>query len=384
MSQIATIAVKCDSELAKTMRTDDPKRDSVVAAVNEQSALVKEIVRTILKEMRDFCGPRIADGIINLLRTANISEAEQLKQLYSDFDDMKWKAYACELKTWATSPCERQAAKTKTTDQCLLAAVTNRYLSQHITKPYAPSRIRSLIRHPGCDRPEDTQGLCNEGSRSEERTSSDTGADQLSGFSRSFYIRTIALPDVQPFGGRPHECFKSILRDKWRDSSHLQSFQSFLRKDHIRNLEIRERSFHDVVEAMKKRMRVDGNTERKPTQLEKLMTKVKESALRLERSIRAAAECRNAPRTKPTQRFKSNWERSKDEPRSFLGLNNSESAKTQKECKVRNAGPVGEQVNRNCIAKDLLSLQLWETSAFCKGLSVSKSTGKDTYIHRAN
>ncbi|VDO19415.1 unnamed protein product [Heligmosomoides polygyrus] len=41
-AQISTIAITCDTEPAKTMRTDDPRRDTVASAVNEQSALVKE------------------------------------------------------------------------------------------------------------------------------------------------------------------------------------------------------------------------------------------------------------------------------------------------------------------------------------------------------
>ncbi|KAK6056005.1 hypothetical protein COOONC_06490 [Cooperia oncophora] len=140
---IATIAVKCDSELAKTMRTDDPKRDSVVAAVNEQSALVKEIVRTILKEMRDFCGPRIADGIINLLRTANISEAEQMKQLFSDFDDMK-------------SIVESLRKRVEDLGDNSLRAAS----SQGENDGPVVAQQRNLSHRPGCDRPKDPQGLC--------------------------------------------------------------------------------------------------------------------------------------------------------------------------------------------------------------------------------
>ncbi|VDO64123.1 unnamed protein product [Haemonchus placei] len=51
ITQMASIAVTCDRELARTMRTDDPIRDSVIASVSEQSALVKELARTALKEI---------------------------------------------------------------------------------------------------------------------------------------------------------------------------------------------------------------------------------------------------------------------------------------------------------------------------------------------
>ncbi|KAK6061359.1 hypothetical protein COOONC_00975 [Cooperia oncophora] len=279
------------------------------------------------------------------------------------------------------------------------------------------------------DRMRSTQGssktMSNEDSRNEARIrlSLDTGEDRISGFSMSDYTRTIALPDVQPFGGRPHECFKRFLSslnikhpsDRWKDSSRLQFFQSFLRKNALTIFET------VPVKAMKKRTRVDGNIERvkaladlrkltlrddqlaaefclllegltnraypdvpqEVTALQKaeilsrqlanwggsycfmealetsaageVYGKVKETALWMEKSIRAAAKCRNALRTKPTQRFKSNWERSKDEPRSFLGLNKFESEtnaeRTQESrSKKRNKQQEAEQ---ETAAKDL-------------------------------
>ncbi|KAK6028431.1 zinc knuckle, partial [Ostertagia ostertagi] len=223
--------------------------------------------------------------------------------------------------------------------------------------------------------------------RTQNSTTLDTGEDQISEFSMSDYIRTMSLPDVHPFGGKPHECFKRFLssfeikypRNKWKDSSRLQLFQSFLRRDALTMFEtlpreVREGSFDDAIEAMKKRMRVDGNSERRKlairdgqtvaefclvlerlsnkaypdvppdvTALQKaeilrrqlanwagsycltealetsttaeVYEKVKETALRLERSIKTAEECRTPARIKPTYRSQVRWEQRSDEPR---------------------------------------------------------------------
>ncbi|KIH69155.1 zinc knuckle [Ancylostoma duodenale] len=103
----------------------------------------------------------------------------------------------------------------------------------------------------------------------------DTGEVVMSDFSMSDYIRTMSLPDVQPFLGKPSECFKRFLNSfeikypkaKWKDSSRLQLLQSFLRKNALTVFEtlpqqVRESTFDEVVEAMKKRLRVDSNSER--------------------------------------------------------------------------------------------------------------------------
>ncbi|KAK6012382.1 zinc knuckle [Ostertagia ostertagi] len=85
----------------------------------------------------------------------------------------------------------------------------------------------------------------------------------------------MSLPEVQPFSGRPGECFKRFVnsfdmkypKEKWRDSNRVQLFQSFLRKNALTVFEtlpreIREGTYDGVIEAMKARMRIDGNSQR--------------------------------------------------------------------------------------------------------------------------
>lgn len=56
MSQVGSIGVICDKEPAKTMRTDDPRRDNIISAVAEQTALVKEMAASnIHRDMRVMC-----------------------------------------------------------------------------------------------------------------------------------------------------------------------------------------------------------------------------------------------------------------------------------------------------------------------------------------
>ncbi|KAK6020201.1 hypothetical protein OSTOST_14149, partial [Ostertagia ostertagi] len=54
LSQVNLIAITCDSELSKVMRTDDPRRDSVVTSVREQVAVAKEIVKATLVEISEW------------------------------------------------------------------------------------------------------------------------------------------------------------------------------------------------------------------------------------------------------------------------------------------------------------------------------------------
>lgn len=78
MNQVGSISMICDNELAKTMRTDDPTRDSIVSAVAEQTALVKEILLIMLADMHKWYKPQIDEGITPILRRARLHRAEAL------------------------------------------------------------------------------------------------------------------------------------------------------------------------------------------------------------------------------------------------------------------------------------------------------------------
>ncbi|KAK6049946.1 zinc knuckle [Cooperia oncophora] len=80
LTQVTTIGITCDSELSKSMRTDDPRRESVVASVREQVALVKEIAKATLVEICELCRPQVATRVFKLLRSAQIHSVGQLQE----------------------------------------------------------------------------------------------------------------------------------------------------------------------------------------------------------------------------------------------------------------------------------------------------------------
>ncbi|KHJ85402.1 zinc knuckle, partial [Oesophagostomum dentatum] len=88
LGQVSTIAVVCDSELSKTMRTDDPRRDSISALVAEQTALVKELVRVSMAELRDFCKSK-PDPRTAILNRACINDANALTKFMQNHETMK-------------------------------------------------------------------------------------------------------------------------------------------------------------------------------------------------------------------------------------------------------------------------------------------------------
>ncbi|VDO60316.1 unnamed protein product [Haemonchus placei] len=51
LSHVTAIGVTSDNELARSMRTGDPRRENVVASVSERVALVKEIAKATVSEL---------------------------------------------------------------------------------------------------------------------------------------------------------------------------------------------------------------------------------------------------------------------------------------------------------------------------------------------
>ncbi|EYC45899.1 hypothetical protein Y032_0414g1048 [Ancylostoma ceylanicum] len=113
----------------------------------------------------------------------------------------------------------------------------------------------------------------NRGTPSQQVTG--TSASEVNEMSMGEYIRVMALPEVQPYSGRPGECFKRFVRafcnkypsSHWKESSRLQLFEGFLRKEALTVFEtlpesVRESSVDEVVQAMKQRLRIDSASSR--------------------------------------------------------------------------------------------------------------------------
>ncbi|XGW19137.1 hypothetical protein V3C99_003171, partial [Haemonchus contortus] len=439
MALLPTIAIKCDNELSKTMRTDDPKRESIMAVVSEQSALVKEVVRITLREMWDKCCSKSNDEVIELLESAGICDAGRLKNHLTKCEEMK--SALDKLSQKLECPLSQISRKV---DEALMTTASLSKKNSEMKEELNRERLqveelrqrmekwRNQVVNPRDDQDDigndsnrhmiqrgvrsdcllqDSQATSmqstqrslrhtqNVESRSELRIpgSSDTGEECISDFSMSDYIRTMSLPEVQPFGGKPHECFKRFLcsfemkypKNKWTDASRIQLLNSFLRKNALTVFEtlpaeIREGSFDGVIEAMKRRMAIHGNSEKikalsdlrkltlredqsvaefcwvleriaskaypdappEVTALQKaeilsrqlaswsgsycltealetstsaeVYEKVKETALRLERSAKIAEECRKTGRSKLVQQLKPRWDKRSAELRTPL------------------------------------------------------------------
>ncbi|KHJ87363.1 hypothetical protein OESDEN_12865 [Oesophagostomum dentatum] len=80
LAQTATIPITCDNELGKFMRTDDAKRDTVMQAVQEQSAVVKEVIKAALSEIRELGRPLIEADVAEVLQQARLKRAISLKK----------------------------------------------------------------------------------------------------------------------------------------------------------------------------------------------------------------------------------------------------------------------------------------------------------------
>ncbi|WKY06147.1 hypothetical protein Q1695_006390 [Nippostrongylus brasiliensis] len=86
------------------------------------------------------------------------------------------------------------------------------------------------------------------------------------------YVKLSALPEISPFYGREKESFKRFVGafsvkyppTMWDDKSRIHLFESFLRKDALTIFEtlphsVKTGPFDGVVDAMKERLKVDGN-----------------------------------------------------------------------------------------------------------------------------
>ncbi|EYC05726.1 hypothetical protein Y032_0080g1333 [Ancylostoma ceylanicum] len=299
------------------MRTDDPKRDSVVSTVAEQTVLVKEIVRVMLTDMRKLYKPQPGARITEILKRARINNADALAQRVKDHEAAKLmiatlsKSLRCEEE----QVCEevKRVVLALENEKKLSEKLKDELQREHFQLEILRKEVENLG-HARTEAPSEAipgtrrtasihHGPISEGNwfqvsqpttsmefhhrssrnmpieRSESNPgtgrSSDTGEPTAVEFSMGDYIRTMALPEVQPFSGKPNECFKRFLnsfeikypRGQWRDSSRVQLFQNFLRKSALTIFEtlpkeVREGAFDDVVEAMKRRMRIDGNSER--------------------------------------------------------------------------------------------------------------------------
>ncbi|KAK6030414.1 hypothetical protein OSTOST_03451, partial [Ostertagia ostertagi] len=396
LSQVATVGVTCDNELAKSMRTDDPRRDSVAASVREQVAFVKEIAKATLAEISELSRPKVAERVFDLLRGVQISSVSQLQEHIKKCTAMtKIVEEACgilhchdsEVSMRAKGLSTALSVERQTSDELRLQLIqkdlqieqlrqeveelgqrkANAPMDHDNSAEAAQGESNSMRQHDSMEKQHrhssriwtPSHQQCYETMRRgdfeqchEMRQSSATG--EAIEFSLGDYIRTMSLPEVQPFSGRPGECFKRFVnsfdmkypKEKWRDSNRVQLFQSFLRKNALTVFEtlpreIREGTYDGVIEAMKARMRIDGNSQRvkalanlrllalKPGQplsefcfaleglanraypdmppeatsycltealetskCEEAYEKVKEAALRLERSLKTAEECR--------------------------------------------------------------------------------------------
>ncbi|EYC22678.1 hypothetical protein Y032_0016g2893 [Ancylostoma ceylanicum] len=78
LSQLNMVGITCDSELGKSMHTDDPRRESVMALVQEQTAVAKEIVKGTLAELHELGCPRVGTDMVEALKQSRIYKGTQL------------------------------------------------------------------------------------------------------------------------------------------------------------------------------------------------------------------------------------------------------------------------------------------------------------------
>ncbi|VDO05613.1 unnamed protein product, partial [Haemonchus placei] len=324
LSHVNSIAITCDTELSKMMRTDDPRRDSVVSSVREQVAMVKEIVKAVFGEISELSQPQVAEHVLEALREAHINSVPQLRaHLGRNAAMANTIKEACEI-------LQCQEGEVSATLRGLSAGLkverqkSDELRLQLMQKEFQLEQLRQEVEHLGqpnkmsTSRNQDNsasergefhplrqhctletnaqsnqslqmrssktwipsnQQYCVTTPRGESENcpgtphSSVTGED--SEFSLSDYMRTMSLPEVQPFFGKPGECFKRFLssfemkypKNQWKDSNRLQLLQSFFRRNALTIFEtlpkeVREGTFDGVVKAMKDRLRVDGNSQR--------------------------------------------------------------------------------------------------------------------------
>nr|CDJ82535.1 Zinc finger domain containing protein [Haemonchus contortus] len=305
------------------MRTDDPRRETVVASVREQVALVREIAKATLAEICELSKPKVAERVFELLREGQISSVSQLQEhMKKCAATTKMVEEACETLQCHDFEVSMRVkglsaalnVERRTSDELRLQIIQKDLQIEQLRQEVeglGQRKANSLMEQDSGNeaaqgesacRPcgsietqnaisEALQGKasrismpshqqCYETMRREEfeprrgtRQSSATG--EPIEFSLGDYIRTMSLPEVQPFCGRPGECFKRFVssfnmkypREQWRDSNRVQLFQSFLRKNALTIFEtlpreVREGTYDEVIEAMKARMRIDGNSQR--------------------------------------------------------------------------------------------------------------------------
>uniref|UniRef100_A0A7I5EEC1 Protein MIS12 homolog n=1 Tax=Haemonchus contortus TaxID=6289 RepID=A0A7I5EEC1_HAECO len=265
LSQVTTIGITCDNELAKSMRTDDPRRETVVASVREQVALVREIAKATFAEICELSKPKVAERVFELLREGQIGSVSQLQEhMKKCAATTKMVEEACEtlhchdfevsMRVKGLSAAlnvERQ-----TSDELWLQIIqkdlqieqfrqeveglgqrkANSLMEQDIGNEAAQGKT-SRISMPSHQQYYETMRREEFEPRRGTRQSSAT--EEPIEFSLGDHIRTMSLPEVQPFCGRPGECFKRFVssfnmkypREQWRDSNRVQLFQSFLRKN---------------------------------------------------------------------------------------------------------------------------------------------------------
>ncbi|RCN41381.1 hypothetical protein ANCCAN_12648 [Ancylostoma caninum] len=80
LSQLNLVGITCDSELGKSMRTDDPRRECIMASVQEQKAVAKEIVKGTLAELHDLGCPQVGADLIQALKQSRIYKGTQLQK----------------------------------------------------------------------------------------------------------------------------------------------------------------------------------------------------------------------------------------------------------------------------------------------------------------
>ncbi|KAK6058689.1 zinc knuckle [Cooperia oncophora] len=434
------------------MRTDDPRRETVVASVREQVSLVKEIIKATLLEVSELCRPVVAERVFKLLRVAQIGSVSDLQEhlrkdavisellveigeilqcneseigaklrelttalkteqrnseifrLQLSQKELQIEQLRHEVECMGQKPSEDQSSGTRPlqgesevpvrSDHSGNSDQFNPLFQMQSSKISTPSNQKSC----------GTTLKSGSGNSHETQQSSDTG--EVDEFSLSDYIRTMSLPDVQPFSGKPGECFKRFLnsfdmkypKGQWKELNRLQLFQSFLRKNALTVFEtlpseIRSSTLDRVIDAMKERLRIDGNSQRvkalaglrtlaiRPGQAvnefcfvleslankaypdvpaeatslqkaeilcrqlanwngsycltealetsscEQAYEKVKEAALRLERSLKTAEECRIATRARSTHNFNQKHAVGDKQPGPFVGKGTEEIAK---------------------------------------------------------
>nr|CDJ87615.1 unnamed protein product [Haemonchus contortus] len=153
------------------MRTDDPRRETVVASVREQVALVGEIAKATFAEICELSKPKVAERVFELLREGQIGSIEQFRQEVEGLGQRK----------------------------------ANSLMEQDIGNEAAQGKT-SRISMPSHQQYYETMRREEFEPRRGTRQSSAT--EEPIEFSLGDHIRTMSLPEVQPFCGRPGECFK--------------------------------------------------------------------------------------------------------------------------------------------------------------------------------